>query len=117
MSLASGWQTCPPTGTTPTSRWIHPLPHHIRAVLPVLHALWVNPLCGRTIRAGAVSGVRLWSDGKKVSCEPDDLQRLGITLLDLRCADGSDQHELGKYGAKQRELCRGIQRRNGIVAP
>ena len=67
--------------------------------------------------SGAVSSIRFWSDGQKVSCESDDFQRLGIDLFDLRCADGGDQHELGEHGTQQREFRRRLQRRDRIVAP
>src|ERR1700689_1030945 len=95
---------------------IHPLPDYVRAVLTVLYALRLDSVRGWTIRAGAVSRVRFWRDGKKVSGESDDLQRLGLAVLDLRSADGRDQHELRKHGTQQRQLCWRLQRRNWLAA-
>jgi len=39
-------------------------------------------------------------DGKKISGEPDDFQRLGAAVLNFRSADGRDQHELGEHRAQ-----------------
>src|ERR1700693_3393404 len=90
-----------PARITSAPDWIPRVPNHVRTVLTLLYALWLDPLRGRSVCARALSGVWVWAAGENIPCESHDLQRLGPAVLHLRCTDGGDQHEFGQRSPRE----------------